>query len=463
MDKLFIFVKNIFWKIHLGLSIIRRKLIEYLQFDSIVFRTIWALFGIFLSLIFILFRKEYQALSTLASIHRRVPLLWASLLIEKIWRKRYFKAKGESKRFKSVCSIHLKKVDKNMLNNLIFSLRDPKHFLYRRLIVVKFYNRNERGVIIIKYTNMFKFFLQLFEINKICGKYYIVLEPSWSGYFDLDILCYVNLGYPIFIQASEPRDYEFIKNLKTNLIPVPIGANWWVDHRIFKPLNGVKKEFDLIMVASWVDYKRHYRVFSALNKIKKKGQILRAIFIGEPLGETGKTKDDIYQEAKYYNVHKQIEIIEKIPQKQLNYYFNCSKVNIVWSRKEGVNKAIIEGMFAGVPCILRENFNYGFKYPYINKYTGMFSSESALPDNILKMAENYHKYSPRSWVMKHMSCQKATYILNKAIKTIAEKHGERWFTDISIKANSPYLEYWNENDAEKYEEDYEFLKSNVRL
>jgi len=466
MRKIFSSDKNLsyFGRIYLSLSITKRKIVEYLKFDSILSYIMWAFWGILNSLIFMFFYKEHQALNILASIHRRAPLCWISLLIEKIFKQRYFETHKGYTRFKDTCFIHLNKTcDPNILNNLNSSLKDKKRFFYKRLIVIKSYNHNEKGVIIIKYTNMFRLFLQLFDINKICEKYYLVLEPSWCGYFDLDILLYATLDYPVFIQASEPRDYEFINNLKTNLIPVPIGANWWVDHRIFKPLNNVKKEFDLIMVASWVDYKRHYRVFSALNKIKKKGQILRAIFIGEPLGETGKTKDDVYREAKYYNVHKQIEIIEKISQKRLNYYFNCSKVNILWSRREGFNKAIIEGMFAGVPCIIRKGFNYGFKYPYINRNTGIFSSESALPNSILKMVDSYQTFSPRPWVMEHMSCHKATDILNKIIRKIAEKRGEDWTTDISVKINSPYLKYWDEKNAEKYEEDYEFLKSTVRL
>lgn len=452
-----------FKKIHLALSIVKRKTAEYLQFDSTIFRIIWALFSIISSFVFILFRRQHGVLYTLANIHRRIPLPWASFLIEKISKRRYFETRGGYIRLKNACDVYLKKsYDTSILSSLRLSLKDQKHFFYRRLIVVKSFNRAEKGVIIIKYTSLFRSIFQLFDINKICERYHLVLEPSWSGYFDLDILSYATLDCPIFIQALEPWDYEFIKRLSMNLIPVPIGANWWVDHRIFKPLNGEKKEFDVIMIARWINYKRHYRIFEALNNIKKRGKILLAIFIGEPLGKNETNKNDIYQEAKYYDIHRQIELIEKIPQQQINYYLNCSKVNILWSRKEGVNKTSVEGMFAGVPCILRKGFNYGFKYPYINRNTGMFSSESALSDTILKMRDSYRTFSPRHWVMENMSCQKATNILNNAIKEVAIKQGEDWNTDIVTKVNNPNLEYWDEEARQRFYEDYEFLKSVAR-
>ena len=101
---------------------------------------------------------------------------------------------------------------------------------------------------------------------------------------------------------------------------------------------------------------------------------------------------------------------------EVNRHLNRAKVNVLWSRREGFNRAIIEAMFAGVPCILRQGINYGHHYDYINPSTGRFSTEKDLPRNLSEMIESYSSYALRDWVMKNMSCQRGTEILNECIR-----------------------------------------------
>ena len=101
----------------------------------------------------------------------------------------------------------------------------------------------------------------------------------------------------------------------------------------------------------------------------------------------------------------QIEIYDDIPQQQVNEVVNRARVSLLWSRREGVNRAIIESMFAGVPCVLRDGFNYGYKYPYINERTACFTSETDLPQTLLSAIRDHDRYAPREWVAANMSCQ----------------------------------------------------------
>jgi glycosyltransferase involved in cell wall biosynthesis len=262
------------------------------------------------------------------------------------------------------------------------------------------------------------------------------------------------------VQAYEPRDYEFILELASNLCPVQISNNWWVDHRIFRPVPEAPKDADVVMVAGWADFKRHYRFFDALRTLRKRGRKIRATLIGYPMG---RTKTEILGLAKHYGVDDQLEVYEWISQEQINILLNRSKVNVIWSRREGVNRAIIEGMFAGVPCIVREGFNYGYSYPYINSSTGCFSSEQELPEKLLWMIENYRQFTPREWVMDHLSCQKATEILNNLIKVKALEAGETWSGGPVVKINGLHgMSYWDERDSHRFSKDYEFLTSVIR-
>ncbi len=136
---------------------------------------------------------------------------------------------------------------------------------------------------------------------------------------------------------------------------------------------------------------------------------------------------------------------------------------MIWSRKEGVNRAIIEGMFAGTPCIVREGFNYGYHYPYINSQTGLFSTERELPAKLVWMTENHDRFAPRDWVMAHMTCQHATSILNDAVRQASFDCGERWTEDLAVKTSGLNgLKYWLAEDQKRFEPDYAFLRSTIQ-
>jgi len=177
----------------------------------------------------------------------------------------------------------------------------------------------------------------------------------------------------------------------------------------------------------------------------------------------GQSRNDICERAQYYGVLDQLEVYESITPEEINYHLNRAKVNIIWSRKEGVNRAIIEGLFAGTPCILQNGFNYGYHYPYMNNSTGCYSSQSDLPEKLLWMIDNYQNFPPREWVLKHMSCQVATAILSESIRTVASKLGESWTEELVVKVNTlGGMEYWNYEDKRKFDNDYYFLSSCIR-
>jgi len=266
--------------------------------------------------------------------------------------------------------------------------------------------------------------------------------------------------FPVFVQAFEPRDAQFIGDTKSNLVPVLVSANWWVDHRLFRPMHGVAKDIDVVMVAGWGRYKRHAQFFRAISRLRRHHRKLRVLLLGYPLDAT---IDDMRRLAVYYRIADQIEAHEWIPYEQVNEYLNRAKVNVLWSRREGVNRAIIEAMFAGVPTIVRAGFNYGYHYPYINDATGCFAKERDLPGTILRVIDNPELFSPRDWVSANMTCQHAARIMSDTIGQYATSRGEQWSDSVAIKINKLHnVEYWDPADEIRFESDYHFLKSQRR-
>jgi glycosyltransferase involved in cell wall biosynthesis len=331
----------------------------------------------------------------------------------------------------------------------------PERMLGSIAMVVKSPRGGERGVIVIVYSYALPLFARLFDIERIAASYFLVLEPSWSGYCTPDILCFATLEQPVFVQAYEPRDHQLIAGLGSNLTPVPVAANWWVDHRTIRPLADVVKDVDIIMIAGWADFKRHHRLFKVLKDLRRRGHRLKVVLIGYPMQ---RTKADIAARAADYGVLDQLEIYESIDQDQVNRHLNRAKVNMIWSRREGVNRAIVEGLFANVPCILREGFNYGFHYPYVNELTGRFASESDAAETILWMLEHHQRFAPRTWALANMTCQVAAHAVDDAVRAMAARIGEPWSEPVAVKVNGLHgQQYWDPSDAERFAADYDFL------
>ena len=338
--------------------------------------------------------------------------------------------------------------------------RDPCSILGRLALVIKPRSETERGVLVLKYNYTFSHMNRFFDIDRVASAYYVVLEPSWSGYCNLDILQFCSVSAPIFVEAAEPRDAAFIRSVGANLIALPLASNWWVDHRIFRPLPGTRKDTDVVMIATWARYKRHFEFFRVLGGLRRRGRRLRVSLIGYP-GDM--TRHDVAEMAAFFGVADQVDLHEDIPQTRVNQLINRAKVSLIWSLKEGVNRAIIESMFAGVPCILRDGFNYGYKYPYVNEQTGCFTSEADLPQTLLGAIRDYARFSPRSWVAANMTCQRATALLEEVIAARARALGEPWSGGITVKTNALHtMEYWNLEERDRFAADYAYLRQTLR-
>lgn len=436
---------------------LRRRFAEYVNFDATFLQKPLALIFYLAGRFLYLIGKKRKGLRLLCSVHRSAFSAWSSRAVERFLSRQLALTKGaKESALYGVLRNYVDFLEPAPASEVFF--KNPCRALGTRIFVLKSPRPNEKGVILLDYNYNFPLFLKFFDVPAIMARYHLVLEPSWSGYCDLDILCYLNLPGPVFVQAAEPRDADFLRRLNSNLVVVPIGANnWWIDYRLMSPLPDVRKDVDVIMVAGWARFKRHERVFAALARLKKKGHALKTVLIGYP-GDM--SLEEIQRLAAYYDVDEQMEFYELLTPAEVNRQLNRARVNLLWSRKEGLNRAIIEGMCAGVPCIVRAGFNYGYRYPHINPQTGCFATEKELPERLLWMLKTHAEFSPRAWVLENMSCQKATAILEKSIRDVVIPMGEKWTESLAVKVSClKAMKYWQESDGARFKADYEFLES----
>jgi glycosyltransferase involved in cell wall biosynthesis len=336
---------------------------------------------------------------------------------------------------------------------------DPHRLIGSRILVVKAWRPGERGAIVVDYSYVFPLLAGLFDLRAIADRYSVVLEPSWAGSCTPEILLYTRLPHPVLVETIEPRDREFLESLGSNLHVVPVAANWWVDHRSVPPPGGTR-DIDVIMVAAWAGIKRHWRVLRTLAELRRRGHKLKVALVGY---RYDLTRGDVESLAAHFGVRDQIETFERISHEEVSALLARSKVHVLWSRRECANRAIMEAMLADVPVIVRQGLTFGYRYPYINERTGRFVSERDLGDAILDMVEHRGQYSPRAWVLEHMTCEKATAILEARLREAAAVAGEPWTEGLVVKTSTLDTQrYWNPADAERFGADYEFLRAKVR-
>lgn len=329
-----------------------------------------------------------------------------------------------------------------------------KHDVMWNMLVVKSFKENEKGVIILKYGEVFEALFTIYNIPKIIERYYLVFEMSWSGSCDPCYLMYWDSTNSVFVQTPEQKDYFFLERLHCNIRPIKLGSGDWVDPTLFQPNATFQKPYDVAMVAHWGKLKNHRVLFKALRRIQRE---ITLLLIGFPWG--GRTKEDIlneYSELLGKKSNITLDLRENLAHADVMTLLIQAKMQILLTSKEGGNKAIPEGLFLNVPAIVYDR-NKGGTREKINGQTGILSSFGNLHRNIEFMLENYGRFRPREYVLKTTGSAISTRILNDKIKCVSLETNGSWTCDILEKVNSPSLKLKDESCSDLFVKDYDFI------
>jgi glycosyltransferase involved in cell wall biosynthesis len=355
-----------------------------------------------------------------------------------------------------------REISANFINNLpILSntakfFERPEEMLNGIITVLKNPADGEKGALIINYSYYFPLFIRFFEVEKIAEFFNIILEPSWAGFCEENILSYSLLNTPIFLQVYEKRDKRFIDRLDSNIIPIEVGPSWFINHNNFVPPTTGQRNIDILMVAAWAKFKRHSAFFKALIPLITGKPDLKVVLVGYPVDMT---KEQILQLAELHGIVSNIEIHEWITPQEVSGLQKRAKVNVLWSKFEGNNRAIIEGMFCGTPVIMRKGHNYGEHYDFINPQTGYFAYEDNLKETYEKIVANAANMDPRDYVMQNRNCIIGTAIMSDAIKEYEISKNRPWTNKLDVKVNDLHgMAYLNKNTAD-YQDSYHQISS----
>lgn len=290
---------------------------------------------------------------------------------------------------------------------------------------------HQKGVIFVKFSETFKILATCFDMPRLLADYIIVLEPSWSGYCDKDILFFSQFKDPVFVLAAERDDYRFLEALDTNLIPVDRGPCDWVNPALSELYLSEAKEYDIVMNSNWGREKRHYVFFSALKKIDKP---LRIALVGMPW--RGRSLADARELASWFGLQHELSFFESIPYEQVMEINARSKIAVLMSLKEGSNRAIAEGFFCNTPGLILDVHVGGINKNMVSQ-TGRRASEANLHLVLQEMLETWQHYQPRVWALENISCYKSTELVTNNIREVTAKTERPWTGNIAVRTNSP--------------------------
>lgn len=442
----------------INITIKKVKLLEFVRFDSKIASA--CLFVAYLSQYFfyMIINRPLRALEVAGAIYRHINFQWARNLASKIL-KNQINNHGVRHIGHAIRESLSGAIDKGLLLRLKQEILSGKPRLFdKRLLILSNPVNGQKGVIILKFTDYFKYFVELFDVEKIAEDYVLIVEPSSVGLFDFDLLCLMHENLNVIVEAGEePIDIGFINDLNINMFPVEVAANCWVDERDIYPIREIKKKYDIIMVSLFAYVKRHYHLFESLGKCNRK---LKVALVGTPWP---RSLDDMKMEAAYYGVIDQVSLFSSIPHEKVNKLLNESKLFLLLSKKEGYNKASIESMFANTPAFYLDGYNYGNHYSYVNSKTGGFIHPKRLPEFLNEYDfDSENQFNPYEWVHKNMTPETSTEKIINVIGKIEKTKNISVNKDLAVKVNSPELEYKDDRSWVKYAPSYRQLKEYLR-
>ena len=294
----------------------------------------------------------------------------------------------------------------------------------------------ERGVILLKYSNSMVRFLCVYDVARVLDEYQLVLEPSWVGYEDPVFHLFLSRDHHVVVQAHQRDDHDYIGGLRGNLLPVSTGSSYWVDETTFRPLEGQEKKYLAVMVANWIPLKRHEVLLRAFAKLQPAAE--RLALVGFPW--EGFTRERIDEMIRRFGLSDRVDVFEWLDPRELNVVFNQSYANVLLSHKEGGNKAVFEGLFAGVPCIVAET-HVGIRREDVNDATGLRATDGDLSRALAAVRSGARAFTPREWAIRNASSGNSTRLVEEALREAAARDRLPWTRGILAKVNRPFARY----------------------
>ncbi|HSJ03342.1 MAG TPA: glycosyltransferase [Verrucomicrobium sp.] len=326
--------------------------------------------------------------------------------------------------------------------------------LSRSLILKRPGSNGEKGVLYVAFEyNLYRLLQGLSDPTEVLAQYDLILSTSWSptSYALLEWALQKMRG-TLYLEASNPAEIAKLERFHPRIRCVGTMPCNWINPDFYAPKPHADRTYDVLMVANWAPFKRHFELFQALARLP---QSLRIALVGQK--EAGWTADSIVALARDLGAKQRLDIFESIPIQKVRELQCDSKTAVLMSRREGSCVAAVEALFANTPLGMRADAHVGSRN-YVNEHTGrLFSSSLGIHHGLASLLEAAPRLQPRQWAIENISCHHAIIQLNGTLQRHAEAQNLPWTQHLAAMCWNPYPTYVHEEDVERFRPCYDAL------
>ena len=329
---------------------------------------------------------------------------------------------------------------------------NSKRQLVQKAIILKSPKpHGEKGALFVAFEDNWLRLFRYADLNKLAEQYDLVISPTWSPPYDLPFLIACQMWPSTLLTiVSNLDDLPVFQRLTPCVIPIPLLASSWVNPDTFSVQPTPEKKYDVAILATFANYKRHFALFRAASQMRRKPRIL---VLGHAWG--GRSRAVLEEEARLFGVLDWITFAEALPDTEMFRALQSSRVSVIMSLGEGSCVAVAESLFANVPVALIGGANVGSR-AFINNQTGCFLRPGHIAEDLELFIQRSAEYAPRSWMLaRQASHRDSSRTLNLALKDFAEKEARPWTTDIAAMHWRPNAEFDSAIARESMRPEYE--------
>jgi glycosyltransferase involved in cell wall biosynthesis len=306
-----------------------------------------------------------------------------------------------------------------------FVPHDAGRRLARAAILKPYVSEREKGVLFVSFESEWLKLLRHGQARAVAGRYDLVLAPSGSPHNPISYVFSAAFPGSIFTLISHAEEEELFGRISSRYVAVPLYASSWVNPDLVRPRPRAERDVDLVMVANFAKFKRHYALFKALRTMPRR---LRILLVGQD--QDARTGATILQTARCYGVADRFELVCNAPWEAVAEALGRARASVILSRREGSCVVVAESLFADTPAALLRTAKVGSR-AFLNAQTGRLLHEGNLAAQLTAFIAEADRYRPRDWALAHISCFRSSAILNERVKRCTLARGGEWTRDLA--------------------------------
>jgi glycosyltransferase involved in cell wall biosynthesis len=261
------------------------------------------------------------------------------------------------------------------------------------------------------------------HLASIQRQYDILFHATWIPIYSQPLYRFVARSQRrLLILPSSMGDYQLCQRTHSEMVALPFQSSSWIHPKYYHA--PARKDIDIIMVANFSPYKRHWLLFRTLRHLPRG---LKVVLVGAPLVWT---KEALLAQARSFGVEDRLEVYESPDDATVADLLSRAKVFLGFSAKEGSFVSVAEALFAGTPVGLLRHAIVGSK-DYINEQTGvLFDPQRPLAGQILEFLARSDTFRPAEWARAHIASTINGAKLNGLLRDLARSEGKPWTRDI---------------------------------